>query len=223
MQLFINLEGTLLDVSSRYYAVYSELLKQSGFTPYDPSTYWSLKRVSIDEGAIVARTTNPGFVEDYLVEHQALIENSAYLMLDSLQHKVIEQLASWSQQHSITLLTSRNEYQALMAQLKMFEVDNYFNEVLVSGYGRPTWELRKERVQSCLADPKSAMMICDNEADLLAARSLSVSSIAVANGRRTGNLLRRLSPDSVAGNLENINLHQWARSVTSQRLDSRMH
>jgi phosphoglycolate phosphatase-like HAD superfamily hydrolase len=215
MQLFINLEGTLLDVSSRYYAVYSELLKQSGFTPFDPSTYWSLKRVSIDDGAIASRTTNPGFVKDYLIEHQTLIENPAYLMLDRLQHNVIEQLAVWSKQHSITLLTSRNEYQALMEQLNMFEVDSYFDDVLISGVGRPAWELRKERMQSCLSDPMAAMMICDNEADLLAARALSVSSIAVANGRRTGNLLRRLSPDFVAGNLENINLHQWTKPVIS--------
>ena len=222
MQLFINLDGTLLDVSSRYYSVYSELLKQSGFTPYDPATYWSLKRISIDEGAIVLRNTCRGFVDDYLAEYQSLIENPAYLMLDRLQHNVIEQLNSWSEQHTITLITSRNEYQPLLAQLKMFALDGFFNDVQISINGCSGEASRKARLQGSLQSPETAMMICDNETDLLAARALSVPAIAVANGRRTGNLLRRLSPDFIAGNLENIKLQQWTHAVNCHRQPTSM-
>lgn len=223
MQLFINLDGTLLDVSSRYYTVYSELLKQSGFTPFDPATYWSFKRLSIDESVIVARSTSPGFAEDYLAEHKILIEDPAYLMLDRLQQGVVEQLDNWSEENTITLITSRNEYQPLIAQLDMFELGAYFSDVLVSHGGHPAWESRKERVQSRLCDPYKAVIICDNEADLLAARAMSVSVLAVANGRRTRNLLQRLSPDFMAGNLENIKLQQWTKAVSYQPRYSSMH
>jgi len=118
MQIFINLEGTLLDVRDRYYAVYSDLLTQSGFKTFDHATYWSFKRLSFEERAIVTRSACDGFVDDYLLEHEHLIEDPAYLMLDELQPCVIDQLSNWSQNHQIYITCTRREYQPLITQLE---------------------------------------------------------------------------------------------------------
>lgn len=217
MQLFINLDGTLLDVSRRYYAVYSDLLRQSGFTPFDAATYWSLKRLSIEESCIVGRSTCNGFVDDYLMQHPVLLENPAYLMLDSLQPGVKQQLGSWSEQHQIILTTSRREYQPLLAQLDYFAIRNSLSEVLVSAATDRYWNNRQESIQQSLHKSRDAILICDSESGLLAARALNIRSVAISNGRRARRLLQQTQPDYLANKLEHINLEDLAALATDAR------
>lgn len=210
MQIFINLDGTLLDVRARYYAVYSDLLRQSGLRAFDPATYWSFKRLSLGESCIVARSASQGFIEDYLIEHADLIEDPAYLMLDELQPAVAEQLSHWSKNHDIYLATSRREFQPLIAQLEYTGIRQYFKDIVVSaGPGCQSCENKVASIKKYLQNSQDALLICDDEAGLLAAHKLDIYSMAVTDGRRTRQLLQQVKPGSVVNSFENINLEFW--------------
>ena len=85
MQIYLDLDGPVLDVSHRYYLIYSDLLKQADYLPFDHDSYWSLKRLSITEAAIVQRNMPECGVSDYLARRAQLLEDSTYLVYDLLQ------------------------------------------------------------------------------------------------------------------------------------------
>ena len=216
MQIFISLEGVVLDVSQRYYAIYSDLLRQSGFQPFDAATYWSFKRLSIKEATIAERSSRPGFVEEYLLARTGLLEEPAYLMLDSLQQGVPKQLQYWSSHHDVILTSRLGNYQTLVAQLELLGLADTVADVLPCRTGLPGWEAARARLEGNLDSQKAALLVTDNEADLLAARALMIPSVAVTGGRRSRTLLQRTQPDYLTNSLEKIELvDRWESSASS--------
>ena len=44
-----DLDGTLIDISDKYYWTHKECSEKCGLVPLDQSTYWPLKRLRIPE------------------------------------------------------------------------------------------------------------------------------------------------------------------------------
>ena len=223
MQIFISLEGVALDVSRRYYAVYSDLLRQSGFQPFDAATYWSFKRLSIEEAAIAERSSRAGFVEEYLLARTELLEDPAYLMLDSVQNGVIKQLQHWSSCHDVILTSRLTQYQSLVAQLELLGLGDTVADVLSCRTGLPGWESSKICIENNLDSQQAALLVTDNEADLLAARALLIPSVAVTGGRRSRTLLQRAQPDYLTNSLETIELVERRESTAGSRCRVNLH
>jgi phosphoglycolate phosphatase-like HAD superfamily hydrolase len=222
MQIYLDLDGPILDVSARYYAIYSDLLQREGFVPLDQSSYWSLKRMSFQESAIVAHNCPDNFIEDYLVERQNLIEDPAYLALDRLHPGVLEQLQAWSGSHQLILVTLRRNYQSLAAQLAYSGIRPFLSDVLVGTIGCPGWRAKKERIESHMRDASNAFIIGDTEADMLAAHALELPSVAVTCGIRTRRLLSHLAPDLLVKNLGELRLERWPALFRGSELRSHL-
>ncbi len=222
MQIYLDLDGPILDVSGRYYAIYTDLLQREGYTPLDYSSYWSLKRLSFQESAIVAHSCPAGFVEDYLVERLNLIEDPAYLCLDRLHAGVLEQLKAWARTHELVLVTLRRNYQSLISQLEHIGVRPLLTDVLVGAIGCPGWCAKKERIETRLRDTSNALVIGDTEADVLAAHALELPSVAVSCGIRTRRLLTHLAPDVLVKNLSELNIDGWPALFEGSELRSHL-
>ena len=209
MQIYLNLEGTVLDVSDRYYAVYRDLLEQAGYLPFDKNTYWSLVRVGVDESVIIERTCDSDYIEDYRYDRARLIEDPAYLMLDTLQPHTLERFRVWQHHHSLVLTTFRRNYTALIAQMDMLDLRDYLSDILVAGSGGDGWEIKKQRIQESQENSDNAFVIADNECDILAAHALEIPSIAICSGRRTRSTLKQLAPDLIVRKLDDLSLEDW--------------
>lgn len=222
MQIYLDLDGPVLDVSERYYAIYSDLLRREGYTPMDRSGYWSLKRLSFQESAIVAHTCPPGVVEDYLIERQNLIEDPAYLGLDRVHEGALERLRSWAGRHELVLVTLRRNYQSLVSQLDYIGLRPLLSDVLVGPVGCPGWRAKKERIETRLRDTSNAFVIGDTEADVLAAHALELPSVAVTCGIRTRRLLSHLAPDLLIRNLGELDIDRWPALFQGGELRTRL-
>ncbi len=223
MQIFISLEGVILDVARRYYAIYSDLLRQSGFQPFDAATYWSFKRISIEEAAIVERSSPAGFVEDYLLTRAELLEYPAYLMLDSVQNGVIEQLQQWHGMHDVVLTSRLSCYQTLVAQLELLGLSHTVSDVLPYRAGLQGSEAARVCIEDKLNCQQAALLVTDNESDLLAAHALLIPSVAVTGGRRSRSLLQRTQPDYLTNSLENIELVVGCENILSHQCHVNLH
>lgn len=222
MEIYLDLDGSLLDVSNRHYAIYSDLLKREGYTPLDRSSYWSLKRLSFEESAIVAHSCPAGFVEDYLVERQNLVEDPAYLTLDRLQPGAVERLKGWAGKHELIVVTLRRNYQSLIPQLEYFGIRRLLADVLVGSIGCPGWRAKKERIEMRMRDASNTLVIGDSEADMLAAHALELPSVAVTSGSRTRRLLAHLAPDLLVTSLRELRIDRWPVLFKGSELRSRL-
>jgi len=213
MQIYINLDGAILDVSRRYYAVYHDLLRQSGFVPFDIATYWSFKRLSISDYSIVDQNCTSGFSEDYKLMREIVLEDPAYLMLDELHPGVGNQLSEWCASHSLILLATRQNYQALVAQLEHLDIRPCFCDLIVNNSACPVMDSSKAHFQVHVKEPGSALIIGDNESAILAAHKLAIPSIAVTCGQRTRRLLEQVSPDLIVRDLAHIDERDWPVNI----------
>lgn len=218
MQIYLNLDGTLLNVEDRYYAVYRDILEQAGFLPFDKSTYWSLIRVGVTELAIVEKTCDLDFSNEYTFNHQRLIEDPAYLMLDTLQDGVLSKFDTWHSYHALTITTFRSHYQALVAQMEFLGLRVYLTDLLVTGAGGDGWKIKKERISNSLQDDSNAFVIADNETDILAAHALEIPSVAICKGRRTRSTLKQLAPDLMIPQLDDLTLEDWPSVFRQEEL-----
>lgn len=222
MQIYLDLDGPILDVSRRYYAIYSDLLNRAGYRPLDQASYWSLKRLSFQESAIVGHSCPSGFVEDYLVERQNLIEDPAYLSLDNPHSGVLQHLENWRETHELTLVTLRRNYQSLVSQLDFVGIRRLLADVLVGSIGCPGWRAKKERIETSLRDANNALVIGDTETDVLAAHALELPSVAVTCGIRTRRLLAHLAPNLLVRDLGELHIDRWPVVCHGSELRSRL-
>jgi phosphoglycolate phosphatase-like HAD superfamily hydrolase len=206
MQVFLDLDGPVLDVSARYYAIYSDLLKSADYLPFDQESYWSLKRLSIQEAAIVQRNMPDYCVQDYLEQRSRLLENPAYLICDRLHEGVVETLTSWSSEHRVHLVTLRRNRIALMSQLELLGIRDKFDQVFCAQGVEASWKTKCAWIRACCSSSEERVIVGDTEADVLAGRAASIRTVALSCGVRSRRLLQQLAPDQLLPSLREIDL-----------------
>ncbi len=65
MKLFFDLDGTLIDISEKYYRVYNDILTEAGFSTIGKKEYWDAKRHKVPEDQILAMTNAKDFYKEY--------------------------------------------------------------------------------------------------------------------------------------------------------------
>lgn len=212
MTIFFDLDGTILDISERYYRIYSHLLSENGYDIVPKEIYWNAKRKRIPEKEILGYTNATKIIKQYLVKRKKLIENIDYLAYDCLQdsfRNVISYLLK--KKHNAVLVTLRKSRANLMSQLKQLGIDEFFDDVLCSKLDEfPRWKIKFNLMKKYLKNaPESFnVFVSDTENDIKAGIELGFTTISVCNGIRNSEILEAVNSDYLCKSVsELVNLY----------------
>jgi len=210
MKIFLDLDGTILDVKRRCYRLYVNLLSHGGFDTVDLGTYWTMKRNRVLEEDVAAKTTSIIFAKYYAKKRMGLIETMDYLILDNLFDGLRTVLDKWSFYHDLYLVTSRHDEINLNNQLLLFDLHKYFKCIYVSG----ELEIKKEcLIKHEISNRKECIIVGDTETDIEAGKFLGIKTAAVTSGIRKKRLLTTYSPDILIEDINDPKLSIWMEGM----------
>lgn len=186
-QIFLDLDGPLLDGKERHYFCYQSILKRFGFEPVGVDEYWIIKRSSAGLCDVLEMSGAGAIYDDFVVAWRMIIESPEALALDRVQEGAIDCLRHWKEKGiRLTLVTMRKNKRALDEQLELTGLRQFLDAILVcdhiSGGGG-----KADAARCALLDNvkiSNAMWIGDTEIDWDAAQLLGCGIILVENGLR---------------------------------------
>lgn len=191
-----DLDGTLIDISKRDYAVYSDILSENGFVPIDFDQYWMLRQNKTNIFELLdLSVTDKNFHELFLKERKQRIEHSDYLKLDDVFDNSYSVLDTLKKNYSLVLVTLRNNKKGTEDQLNNLKLSEYFDNVhVVSG----------DKYDEYSKIPQLKAIVGDTENDVLSAQRLGVYDIAVTTGIRNKFQLEKLNSQYIIRDLKDI-------------------
>ena len=192
-----DLDGTLVDVAARDYAVYRDVLVDNGLTPLPIERYWPLRRERTELAALLAHSVPSAvsYVPEFVARRGERYELSRYLALDAVFPDVPGTLTTLRQRYACVLITSRKDPLATGRQLEALGLDAYFDAVHVA-------DNDKASVVRTLAG--IVMIVGDTEHDIRLAAEHAHPSFAVTTGIRSRRLLADAGPTHLADCLADL-------------------
>ena len=200
----IDLDGTLLDISSRYYKIHQDVCREFGLSPFPFRTYWASKRKA-DQTVEFPGLSSLELRERLGRRRKELLETKAYLAHDRLIPGATETLETLGRNYEVVLITLRRNLETLKWQLDRLGLNGSFRDVLASGDGDRD-AVRKSQLIKERVWPLSglAAIAGDSEADILAGQSLGIATYAVSSGIRTASFLKALGPTAVGPDIRGL-------------------
>ena len=209
MNVFLDLDGPILDNREKYYRLYRDLLWETPCRPLTMSQYWCLKRDRTPEHEILNRSAVPHSLHrDYLKARARLIESVDYLSLDRVWPGVHQWLNRCSDVNPTYLVTMRKRRRSLLTQLDRLKVLPYFHEVLSVDNNNGDWQVKHRLLQSYVAAGEPSVIIGDTEADIEAGHHLGIPTVAVRSGIRNDSHLAETGPSLVVDSLVDVDLEE---------------
>lgn len=192
--VFFDLDGTLVDVSERYYRVYKDILKFYS-KPYILSKmeFWNHKRSGKKVVDIIPTKVSKQFIQEFIKEWFKRIEDKEYLKYDKLFQESLRVLLALKEEYMLVLVTLRNNKEALIWELNNFGLTSYFKEILMGSQLKTKTQLIKDYLGRNKED--YGIIVGDTEIDILAGKELGLVTIAVTYGIRTKDFLSRFNAD----------------------------
>ncbi|MCK6552398.1 HAD hydrolase-like protein [Myxococcota bacterium] len=210
--LFIDLDGTILDVTARHYAVYVEALASPELRgqPLPEKEYWALRRDGKPwEELVKLSRLFPTKVKAFGERFDERIESPEMLALDTVRTGVETALGKLYTKTPIILVTQRKDDVNLENQLAALKLRRYFATVL-SGtpekLRRADKDARWKHKASLIKQrykllPTEAVYVGDTETDVKAAKSLGFEVYLVEGGHRKRELQIKADPDRLVPDL----------------------
>jgi phosphoglycolate phosphatase len=205
--LFFDLDGPLLDVSTRYTALHGDLLRAAGLRVMASDRYWERKRARVPEEEILRELGVLGEAHDYLRQRLDRVESPEYLLLDRpwpWTHEILGLLAC---RYPLVLVTARSSHLLLLEQLDRLELIAFFHEVLSEPARRGVDRQKARLISHYLRRherPADGWMIGDTEADISAGQLIGLKTAAVQTGIRTAELLQIAAPDYLMNDIREL-------------------
>ncbi len=208
MFFVFDLDGTLLDPSARYYAIYRDLLASGGGSPLPKAMYWDLKRARCPEDEILERSGCAHLAETYLPRRLACLEDRRYLRYDQLIEVNVSFMRDLhAKKIALFLVTLRRRVHNLHWQLEGLGLASYFEELVAAPAGNtPAYETKARAVSNLLPRQQKGWFIGDTETDILAGQALGCRTLAVCTGIRNRILLARHQPNLLVPDLSKASL-----------------
>lgn len=210
--LFIDFDGTLLDVSQRHYATYVEVLGMPDIrgVPIPQKEYWGLRIENKPVKEILKRSRLfPTKFKTFIERFEERLETPEMLGLDELRPGTVTALGKLYTKTPIVLVTQRRDGEALESQLAELKLKSYFVSVLSGAPPRlrrmdpkqrskHKAELIKQRYR---LPPTEAVYVGDTETDVQVARTFGWEVYLVENGHRKKDLQIKADPDRIVPDL----------------------
>ncbi len=192
MKLFFDFDGTIIDVSEKYYKVYCHCLDKNT-KPVSKDEYWKLKQERTPEKDILEKFHPEVDIDEYIKRRLLLIERPDYLAYDEMITNVHRALIRLSRGHELYLVTLRQCHKNLVEEFERFRLQPLFVKVFSCPPSSTPWKDKAQLIKA-VVDP-SSWIIGDTEADIKGGQLLNITTCAVLSGIRTSQFLRSLQPD----------------------------
>ncbi len=198
--IIFDLDGTLINISERYYVAHLRAAKLSKINPLSKEEYWDKKRGKITEAKILNKNRNSLTFKWYESFRINFLESKDILKLDKLFFWVHPLLQSLMKKNNLYLITLRRNREQLIQELKNFKILSYFKNIFSdSAKDNPTL-VKLTLAKQILAIDESDLLIGDTEVDIDTAKALGINSVAVCSGIRTKDILSKNNPTFLVKN-----------------------
>lgn len=202
MQLFFDLDGTLIDISQKYYHVYSDCIIKLNGTPLDNKTYWQHKRNGLPTRLLLHKSNVPVYQESvYSSLFVSTIETPQYLVFDTKFDYSTEVLTALKQEgHLLYIVSARRNTDTAMAQISKMGLSPLMEHIDMTGHDGKTIALRR-----LIVEGNPWIGISDTEGDINCYNDAGGVSVAVLNGLRTkSTLMNFCSPMRVISDIRKL-------------------
>lgn len=195
--IFLDLDGTLVDVQEKYCRLHTDIAKGLGFQPMPPDRFWAQKRRGAPLETILSDWDEHAR-RAYNRRWLASIEAPDYLHLDTLVPGTREALGTLTQRFRLVVVTMRRNGSELRRQLRELEIDDYITAVIAAA-DFPSADNSKVQLLRLSGETngRQAIVVGDTEADVQTARELKAPAVCVLSGIRDGPFLKALDPDHI--------------------------
>lgn len=200
MNIFFDLDGTLIDSRPRLYHLFQSLVPNSTLS-FDQ--YWELKRNKINHKQILFSKFN--YAEEQYSEFEKKwmleIELKKWLDLDAPFKGVEDKLLELSSKHTLFVITARQSERSTLEQIKLLGWQGIFNKVLVTSQKQEKYDLIKKNVLTTSED----WFVGDTGKDIQTGKLLGLKTAAVLTGFLSKQNLLQYHPDIIEDNITCIN------------------
>lgn len=186
MILCFDFDGTLVDVSNRYYFIYSSFVLAAGRPPISKPAYLRAIRSGRKNFEIFDRHHNRSLYERYIQYRNSLLETQQSLKFDQIIDGIPNVLATLTSRHQLVIMSARDSKPELEKQLDWLNLRPFFDAVYVSGLFNGA--VGKSQFLAAL-NPE--VVIGDTEVDVETANMLGLPCISVSWGLRNKSFLKR--------------------------------
>jgi len=201
MKLFFDFDGTIINVSKRYYNIYCHCLDKN-IEPISKEHYWKLKQEHTPEKEILEKFHPQVNIKEYIKQRLSIIERPDYLAYDEIIPNAYKTLKDLACRHKLYLVTLRCYHKHLEEELERFYLRNMFIKVLSRPRGSTPWKDKAQLIEAVI--DSSSWIIGDTEADIKAGQFLDITTCAVLSGIRTSNFLKALQPDHLIDTISEL-------------------
>jgi phosphoglycolate phosphatase-like HAD superfamily hydrolase len=200
--LYLDLDGTLVDVKRRHYLAYARAAGTVGEQPVSLRAYWALRRrgASTMELAPADEERRATFLETWLAE----VESAENLRLDTMIPGARRALSRVGERYELALVTLRRDWGSLMEQLSWLGLMERFAAVYSRGWSEGCRSPKAYLIELATVElDRRSLVVGDSEEDVRAARQVGLGCVSVTSGVRGRRYLAALEPDhllrSIAG------------------------
>jgi len=204
--IFFDLDGTIIDTSSRHYLVYKDIMVSCGITNIlSKNEFWNEKRKGKKTVELLPKNLAEEFIKKFMDEWLKRIEDKRYLKYDKLLPESLDVLSILKDNCDLILITLRNNRENLLWELNNFGLNKYFKGVLVDSplKIKNKVSLIKDYVERN-SENDNFIIVGDTEADIFAGKELGILTIAVTYGIRSKEFLMKLKPDFCFDNISKL-------------------
>ena len=196
MNIFFDLDGTIIDSKMRLFLLFNFLVPNSKYS-YDE--YWNLKQNKISHKEILKNYY--GYSENQFMTFQEKwmneIEKDNWLQFDKPIIGAKNTLISLTKKYSLFLVTARQSKLTLIRQLQELGLFNIFKMILVTEQKIEKYDLIINNVEVSKED----WIIGDTGKDIETGKKLGINTIAVLSGFLNKERLDAYKPDHILNNI----------------------
>ena len=201
MNIFFDLDGTLIDSRNRLFSLFCDLTKQKVLEFED---YWELKRSMYDHEFILKTYCNysdeqvASFNKSWLNK----IESKKYLSMDVLFSFTIEVLQELtSNKIKLHLVTARQSTENTRSELSELGINQYFSNIFITNA-----QMTKSKIIRNFDIPitRNDLFVGDTGIDMQAGKELGLKTVAVLSGFRNRSILQKYNPEFIFDDIRSL-------------------
>lgn len=210
MKIYFDYDGPILDVRERSWVVHSRVIKGLGGTLFgDWRRHWAQKQERTKKTIILRESDlDENLEKQYLQRYIELIEQEDALLSDKPIRGVKTVLDALSREHNLVLVTLRKNTDTALKQVKGLGIDKYFSTLLIGGENKDeqTFDAKTRMIQAEAEDSGELgkILVGDTEGEIVAAKNLGITSVAVLGGIRSKNYLQSYAPDYMISHIRQL-------------------
>lgn len=204
--LYLDLDGTILDVAPRYHHVHRATVHALGAeSRLSLGAFWAHKRAGWTNARILEHEGLASRIDpkEYAARFLAAIESDEAQALDMLLPGARGALDALGRTHALVIVTLRREHESLARSLVRLGIAGLFDAVLSgSPLGAAGEETKAALVRARgLAIAGGSWLVGDTEIDVRAGKALGLRTCAVTSGIRDEALLGGEAPERLLSDL----------------------